>query len=196
MKRSNALVGQSEKGISRRKFLALGAAVLGSAALAGYAVKQGVHGQIKDNVLDYLDSKLMPEEELNIVRVDGNLYTNVGGSLMKFKHPVTYVEFRNNIFVLYPEQAKPGDGPIKMIRRAYNKHDPNDRLDEDIVLRLEDLFNIIVNKKKDIGSIVKNETKSIKAKVPPTPLIKAGETYLVPIKTAYQNLDQALSAYK
>src|SRR3989344_8135386 len=130
---------QVSKRISRRKILGVLAAAVGLAG-AGYVAKQ---------TIDVLSD--LPEEDIYFLKV------NEGDRSPQ--NPGIYVEFRDTVFRLYPLQADKKDNPTKLIRKAHSKYDPDDNLDPDLVLRAEDLFNLVNTKKINLNDIVNNGIK-------------------------------------
>ena len=61
--------------------------------------------------------------------------------------------------------------------------------------RAEDLFNV-VNTKGNLDGLVEGEIKTIRTRIPATPIVKEIYPYQVPVKTAYASLNQILSTYK
>lgn len=175
---------QANKPISRRTLLGILATGAGVAASA-YSAKQ---------IVDILSE--LPEEDVYAVAVKEARIIHNKGQPFNHTDNVTYLEFRDTVFRLYPLQAGKNDNPAKLIRKAHSRYDPNDNLDPDLVLRAEDLFNLVNTKKINLNDIVNNGIKTFRAKVPATPIVRENITYQIPVKTGYASLEEALSAYK
>jgi len=139
-----------------------------------------------------LDTDLLSsEEKVNFLKTKA-AYLQRQGAPLKFKVPKTFVEFRGNVFELYPSKANYEDGPLALIHGVNRQYNQDLPIKGDLANRALDLFNMISQNRDKLGELVENEIKSFRFKHAPTPKIKAGATYETPVYTAYGSLNEII----
>ena len=173
---------EQKGGITRRQLLGV-AATLGLATAAYGAYRR----------LDQIDSLLSPEEEINVLKTETDIYMHNQDGPLKFRKPATYIEFRGTIFELYPVEAKKDENgknssPSALVYEAHALHSPDIRIRGDLADRALDLFNILSQNQPRLKGLPQNKIKNFKFKNAPSPIVKSGENYEVPVYTAYASL--------
>lgn len=161
----------SRRGLLKAAIGTLGFALLGTAVYGRKAIS------------DLAESAINPDYDISSVRVPGDFY--VGG--YEVRGWITYSKFDGGIYMMWPVTAIEGDmSPLGLVRRLHNHI--GQEIDNHTVRRAADLFSIVNSNKREFESLPTGKV-TIKAKIPATPYVIAGNRYLVPMATVYSSLD-------